>query len=240
MKAPRRTMEPGTARKPARLELVRRSSWRTCWGPCPTRGPCRRLQAAPVRITWLACRRKDSSTAFFSHWRAAHSPSIFSATRSSPESSRSMASSTASRMRPRVVGLSASRASQACFDLGSCRSARIRLMRLSSTRIAFRKGSEVARCDSARIRPSQAWRVRPDQHGGHAEVGGGARFARVSSKKAGAGADRWRGPRSCASKVAGCGLGTKSAASRCGRFLEQRRASPAAPARARRVRRRRW
>src|SRR5438046_701521 len=62
-------------------------------------------------MTWLSARRNDSSTAFLIHWCVIHWPPDFSATRSLPESSRSMTLLTAARRA--FVGLSAARPSQA-------------------------------------------------------------------------------------------------------------------------------
>ena len=50
----------------------------------------------------MSFRRNDSSTAFFSHWLTVQPPSPFSATRTSPLSSRSSVFSTASRTTPVV------------------------------------------------------------------------------------------------------------------------------------------
>ena len=61
----------------------------------------------------MSFRRKDSSTAFFSHSCTFHSPPIFSATRSSPLSSPSSAASTASRSAPLDDTFRPSRLSQA-------------------------------------------------------------------------------------------------------------------------------
>ena len=69
MKAPRRTIAPGTARKPAACEMRRGPSPRTSTGSCPTRARPRPPPSAPARITVLRVRRNDSRTAFFSHWR---------------------------------------------------------------------------------------------------------------------------------------------------------------------------
>jgi len=68
----------------------------------------------PPEIIAMSLSRKDSSTAFFSHWFTCHSPPCFSATRALPESRSSRAATTASRTAPLVSRLTLSRASQAC------------------------------------------------------------------------------------------------------------------------------
>ncbi len=103
-KAPRRTTEPGTARKAAALnsasvQLANLDGTLSHQGPTPGS----RLRWASPPISSLPCRRKDSSTAFFSHWCVTQSSPCFSATRNRPESSRSIASSTASRSAPVVI-----------------------------------------------------------------------------------------------------------------------------------------
>ncbi len=88
-KDPRRTIEPGTARKPASrnwssVQSPNLEGTLSHQGPVP--GARFRPESPPIMA--LPCRRKDSSTAFFSHWRTTHSPPTFSATRSLPPSSR--------------------------------------------------------------------------------------------------------------------------------------------------------
>ena len=61
----------------------------------------------------MSLRRKESSTAFFSHWWTGQPSGPFSATRSSPRSRPSSAASTASRISPAVCGPTWSRASKA-------------------------------------------------------------------------------------------------------------------------------
>src|SRR3546814_7973098 len=68
----------------------------------------------PPSISAISLRRKDSSTAFLSHWLTCHAPPASrAATRRLPSSSPASAASTASRTGPRVVTPSVSRASQA-------------------------------------------------------------------------------------------------------------------------------
>ncbi len=89
MCAPRRTTLPGTARKPALVKSAPVQSPNlegTLSHQGPTPGGVLRPEWPPP-ITPLPCRRKDSSTAFFSHWWVTHSPlSALVATRRSPES----------------------------------------------------------------------------------------------------------------------------------------------------------
>ena len=76
------------SRRPRNPRRVSRRTWSA---------PCRSTASMPPGITRLSCSRNESSTAFLSHWCVCHLPSIFSATRSSPRSSRAIAASTASR-----------------------------------------------------------------------------------------------------------------------------------------------
>src|ERR1051325_6222604 len=115
MKAERRTMAPGTARKPAS---------RTRFSPQPSNfeGTLSHHDAlpGPPEIALMSLRRNDSSTAFFSHWLTFHlPPSSRSATRASPLSSRSSAVSTASRTSPLVDVETPSRASKAVLTVDS-------------------------------------------------------------------------------------------------------------------------
>src|SRR6478672_13877759 len=100
MKAERRTIEPGTARKPAS---------RNRFSPQPSNldGTLSHHDAlpGPPPIVVMSLRRNDSSTAFLSHWLTVHFPSPpRSATRALPLSSKSSAVSTASRTAPLVEG----------------------------------------------------------------------------------------------------------------------------------------
>src|SRR3954464_10622549 len=109
MKAERRTIAPGTARKPAS---------RKRFSPQPSNfdGPLSHHEAwpGPPGIALMSLRRNDSSTAFFSHWLTFHLPlASRSATRASPLSSSSSADSTASRTSPLVAVEMSSRASKA-------------------------------------------------------------------------------------------------------------------------------
>src|SRR5690606_31475282 len=68
----------------------------------------------PPLMTSIGLSRKESSTAFLSHWFTCQVPSLpRSATRASPRSRRSSAVSTASRISPRVPELIPSRCSKA-------------------------------------------------------------------------------------------------------------------------------
>ena len=71
------------------------------------------LAPGPPAMVVISLRRKDSRTAFFSHWLTCQFPLIFSATRTSPASIRFSASFTASRTSPLVSLETESRASQA-------------------------------------------------------------------------------------------------------------------------------
>src|SRR5208283_4800078 len=112
-KAERRTIAPGTARKPA-------SRKRFSPHPANLDGILSHQVASPgpPPMIELSLRRNDKSTAFFSHWLTFQefgpaAPAIFSATRALPESRVSKAFSTASRTSPVVWGLIAERFSQA-------------------------------------------------------------------------------------------------------------------------------
>ena len=66
----------------------------------------------------MSLRRKESRTAFFSHWLTAQAsgpvlPAILWATRAAPVSSRFSASLTASRTSPVVAGVTLARSSKA-------------------------------------------------------------------------------------------------------------------------------
>ena len=108
MKAERRTIAPGTARKPAARNLASSQ-------PRNLESTLSHQTAPPgaPSISFMSLRRKDSSTAFFSHSCTFHWPPIFSATRRAPLSSPSSAASTASRSAPLEATLSCSRFSQA-------------------------------------------------------------------------------------------------------------------------------
>src|SRR5713226_4792477 len=109
MKAERRTIAPGTARKPA-------SRKRFSPQPSNFEGTLSHHDAfpGPPEIALMSLRRNDSSTAFFSHWLTFHLPLASRiATRASPLSSRSSAWSTASRTSPLVAVETPSRASNA-------------------------------------------------------------------------------------------------------------------------------
>ena len=89
--------------RPARREIPPRGSG---WRPSP------RTSAAPCHRRWVptsmgteSCRRKESSTAFFSHCRVTQAPFSGSATRSLPASSPASAASTASAISPLVAEL---------------------------------------------------------------------------------------------------------------------------------------
>src|SRR6185503_7227597 len=109
MKAEWRTTQPGTARKPA---LRKRAALQ----PLNLESTLSHQAAlpGPPGITLMSLSRKDSSTAFLSHWLTCHCPSGFrSATRALPESSNSSAAFTALRTAPFVFGPILSRAAKA-------------------------------------------------------------------------------------------------------------------------------
>src|SRR5256885_3252141 len=115
MKAERRTMAPGTARKPAS---------RKRFSPQPSNfdGTLSHHDAlpGPPGIWPMSLRRNDSSTAFFSHWLTFHLPfDSRTATRASPLSSSSSAWCTASRTSPLVAVEMPSRASNAALTVVS-------------------------------------------------------------------------------------------------------------------------
>src|SRR6185437_11758768 len=104
-----RTTQPGTARKPA---LRKRAAFQ----PLNLESTLSHHAAlpGPPGITLMSLRRKDSSTAFLSHWLTCHWPSVVrSATRALPASSSSRAAVTALRTAPLVFGPILSRASKA-------------------------------------------------------------------------------------------------------------------------------
>src|SRR6185503_20548575 len=109
MKAEWRTTQPGTARKPA---LRKRAALQ----PLNLESTLSHQAAlpGPPGITLMSLSRKDSSTAFLSHWLTCHWPSALrSATRALPDSSNSSAEFTALRTAPFVFGPILSRASKA-------------------------------------------------------------------------------------------------------------------------------
>src|ERR1700744_4893584 len=115
MKAERRTIAPGTARKRAA---------RKRFSPQPSNfdGTLSHQEAlpGPPGITLMSLRRNDSSTAFFSHWLTFHLPLASRlATRASPLSSSSSAESTAPRTSPLVEVETPSRASNAALTVVS-------------------------------------------------------------------------------------------------------------------------
>src|SRR6185437_9529535 len=115
MKAERRTMAPGTARKPA-------SRKRFSPQPSNFEGTLSHHDAlpGPPGITLMSLRRNESSTAFLSHWLTFHLPlASRSATRASPLSRSSSAPSTASRTSPLVAVEMPSRASKAALMVAS-------------------------------------------------------------------------------------------------------------------------
>ena len=111
MKAERRTIEPGTARKPAARK-------RFSPQPANFEGTLSHHEACPgpPSITSISLRRNESRTAFLSHWLTLQRPlSCRSATRASPLSINSSAESTASRTSPLVDVEMVSRASKAAL-----------------------------------------------------------------------------------------------------------------------------
>src|SRR5215472_10182958 len=115
MKAERRTIAPGTARKP---------SCRKRFSPHSANfdGTLSHQDAlpGPPGMMLMSLRRNDSSTAFFSHWLTFHLPfDSRVATRASPLSSSSSARSTASRTSPLVAVETPSRASKAALMVDS-------------------------------------------------------------------------------------------------------------------------
>src|SRR5262245_56233143 len=102
----------------------------------------------------MSLRRKESSTAFLSHWLTRQSPFCpRSATRALPRSSRSSAASTASRTAPLVAALMPSRvskassmvlASSAC-DMGRRPSANLQSTGAPDRRVVENRGAEVNR-----------------------------------------------------------------------------------------------
>src|SRR6185503_14227696 len=109
-------MAPGTARKPASVKLASLQSWNLV-GTLSHHGPgCALLCAptAPWPMRRLGLRRKESSTAFFSHWLTVQAPdALRSATRCEPLSSAARAASTASRTAPLVEADREARSSHA-------------------------------------------------------------------------------------------------------------------------------
>ncbi len=108
---PRRTMEPGTARKPAASKSLS-SQPSNLLGTLSHQGPTP-PPMVPARRMVLGLSRKLSRIACLAHWWVVQVPSIFSATRSLPASIRRMTSSTAVRTGPLVSVVTPSRAAQA-------------------------------------------------------------------------------------------------------------------------------
>src|SRR5215475_2391127 len=103
-------MAPGTARKPAARK-------RASSQPRNLESTLSHHTAPPgaSAMIFMSFRRKDSSTAFFSHSWTIHSPPDFSATRNVPSSRPASAASTASRASPWLAGPKLSRTSQAAL-----------------------------------------------------------------------------------------------------------------------------
>ena len=120
IKAPRRTMAPGTARNSACAK-------RAASQPANLGGTLSHHIAppGPPGIASIGLSRKESRTAFLSHWLTCQ-PSPFSATRASPASRRRIASSTASRTVSGASPPSSSRRSQAS-SITCCSASVIRL-----------------------------------------------------------------------------------------------------------------
>src|SRR3546814_3894106 len=98
---PRRTIEPGTARKPAFLKSASLQ-------PSNFDGTLSHqwvVRPGPPAMSPMSLSLKESSTAFLSHWLTVHPPAPFSATRKLPLSRPDSAASTASRTSPRVAAL---------------------------------------------------------------------------------------------------------------------------------------
>src|SRR5437868_2491846 len=107
-KAPRRTIAPGTERKPAAANS---------FSPQPANldGTLSHQCAppGPPAMASIGLRRNDSRTAFLSHWWTIQPSPLGSAMRASPQSRAAMTVSTACRTSPLVAGPIASRSSHA-------------------------------------------------------------------------------------------------------------------------------
>ena len=165
------------------------------------RGPAG-ASSGPAAITSLACRRKESSTAFFSHWRD-HPVAVRS---SPPRAARRNRGSVDGRLDgvrgPNALGRR--RDAVAPFPGRIDRGFQIRrassvgwpsLARSPSARAgaARQEGRQIVGADSVDEVRGRCRAVRPDQDGGHAEFGGRAQVARRSSKNHGRARARWRG-----------------------------------------------
>ena len=157
----RRTTAPGTTRIPASRNFAS-SQPANLSGTLSKAG----APAEPYSITVLSLRRKLSSTAFLSHWLTTHSPSIFSATRALPESSRPSASSTILRTSS-LAGVTVSRASNAAS------------MAASSSDIAGSLRIESVSC-RAPIAPGRLGQAKGDW--GRAVYAGAPSSGRISSR----------------------------------------------------------
>ena len=120
-------MQPGTERKPA-------AACSLALQPSNLEGTLSHQEAppGPPEIAHMSLRRKDSSTAFLSHWLTVQDsgpcpPARFSATRALPESSRLSAASTASRRSPFVAGVTLALSSKAASIMpASCSCAMVK------------------------------------------------------------------------------------------------------------------
>ena len=103
-----RTMQFGTARKPASRNFL-------AVQPSNFEGTLSHHfdLPGPPPITSISFNRKDNSTAFFSHWWVTHSPVSFDATRKRPASNSFKANSTAFLVLPLVFKFTLSRFSHA-------------------------------------------------------------------------------------------------------------------------------
>ena len=128
MKAPRRTIAPGTARKPAASNCGRVPAGELGRRPCPTRARARRAaEAGPARITSLGLRRKDSSTAFFSPLvdRPSRRPRLLGHAQLAGVEQRRWSPRPPSRIGPWVVGRERRRGPPRRPRSRSCRSASV-------------------------------------------------------------------------------------------------------------------
>ncbi len=166
MKAPRRATAPGTARKPAARKAAS-SQPANLEGTLSHHGPG--ALASPIRA--LSLRRNDSSTAFLAHCRTVQAPSIFSATRRSPQSSAPRVASTASRSAPLVVAFRLSRRSQAASMAASSWAWSV-MAGISSVVAQLRRLQEARQVRGAVVDEigGGGGRVRAHQHRGHAEA----------------------------------------------------------------------
>src|SRR3954452_3263196 len=169
MKAPRRTIEPGTARKAASANSFSPQ-------PANLEGTLSHQCAppGPPAIASLGLSRNASSTTFFSHWWTVHSPPSFSAISAFTLSSAAIAKSTAWRTSPLVLAPIPSPSSHA-RSMMSCSASLIFVPQDRLEPCADIRNPDVD--DRFLIAVVAALRPIVHPHGGHSERLGGGKVA---------------------------------------------------------------